>query len=62
MVRLRFFEFNEFDARICNGEGLLGGPPTGSKAPTLSVEFEEALELLRSFGGGIGSGEDMAER
>ena len=51
----RFFEFNEFDARIWSGEGLLGGPPT-KRRPSV----DEARELRRSLGGGMGSGDDMA--
>lgn len=57
----RFFESNEFDARIWSGEGLLGGPPTGSMASASSTAFDEARELRRSLGGGMGSGDDMAD-
>jgi hypothetical protein len=67
MGRLRFFEFNELDALICSGEGLLGGPPTRmvttppGRRWRLSSLLLEAREPRRSFGGGMGSGEDIAD-
>lgn len=59
MVERRFFEFNEFDARIWSGEGSLGGPPTGRMPSASSMPADEALELRRSLGAGMGSGDDM---
>ena len=64
----RRFEDGELDALRASGEGLLGGPPTTSKSdgsaatsrPALArPALLEARELRRSFGGGMGSGDDM---
>jgi hypothetical protein len=71
---LRRFEEGELEALSANGDGLPGGPPTtkpeGSTAPSGPVIVSgvrpvllDDCELRRSFGGGMGEGEDMmAER
>lgn len=56
----RCFEEGEFDARNAKGEGLQGGPPTGKSPSAGASLLLDARELRRSFGGGIGLGDDMA--
>lgn len=63
---LRRFEDGELEARSAKGEGsALGGPPTTSRSDgcegTVVPASLEALELRRSLGGGIGSGDDMTD-
>jgi len=70
MRLFRRFEEGELDALRANGEGLLGGPPTTSKSDGCEATSRleaggpaliEARELRRSFGGGMGEGDDMTE-
>lgn len=53
----------EFDARRASGEGLPGGPPTSilSSCSGTRPTLLDDRELRRSFGGGIGLGDDMSE-
>jgi hypothetical protein len=64
-MRLCRREEGEFDTRTARGEGLLGGPPTGilsscSSAHPPQLALLEEREDRRSFGGGMGLGDDMA--
>lgn len=64
-VRLwRRFDEGELDARRAKGEGLPGGPPTVilSSLSGNKPSWLDALEFRRSFGGGMGLGDDMAGR
>lgn len=69
MRLFRRFDEGELEALRASGEGLLGGPPTTSNSVGSPATFRfgaarpallEARELRRSFGGGMGSGDDMA--
>jgi hypothetical protein len=67
----RRFEDGELDALRASGDGLPGGPPTTKPAGAgATFRFRllmascrpavlEARELRRSFGGGMGEGDDM---
>jgi hypothetical protein len=61
----RCFDEGEFETRNAKGEGLSGGPPTGilsslSSGPAAQLALlEDEREDRRSFGGGMGLGDDM---
>jgi hypothetical protein len=66
MRLFRCFEEGELEARSASGEGSLGGPPTTTYVSTFRMgaawlALLEARELRRSLGGGMGSGDDMAD-
>jgi hypothetical protein len=62
MRLLRSFEDGELEALTANGDGSLGGPPTGKLASCRLASLLDAREFRRSLGGGMGEGEDMAGR